>query len=133
MSHSNNANAEMIIKTHPSSGTNYYEARLGFSSNGNIYHMPVNGSTWKTILDSDNSAVGADNNKTLAWSTTYTIAKINGTDIKFTTMDKPSYAFTDLTAHPTTLSGYGITDAASSGHSHTLKIGNKSLSVSTST
>jgi len=69
----------------------------------------------------------------MTWGKTYTLAKINGTDIKITAMAKPSYAFTDLTAHPTTLSGYGITDAASSGHSHTLKIGNESLSVSTST
>ena len=28
---------------------------------------------------------------------------------------KPSYAFSELTSHPTTLSGYGITDAMSSG------------------
>lgn len=87
---------------------------------------------WYQILDSNNTTAGANNTATLAWSTTYTIAKINGTDIKFTTMAKPSYAFTDLTEHPTTLSGYGITDAAANNHSHTLKIGNKSLSVSTS-
>lgn len=65
---------------------------------------------WKTILDSNNTASGTNNAATLTWNTTYTIAKINGTDIKFTTMAKPSYAFTDLTAHPTTLSDYGITD-----------------------
>lgn len=87
---------------------------------------------WYQILDSNNTAAGTNNAATLAWSTTYTIAKINNVDIKFTTMAKPSYAFTDLTEHPTTLSGYGITDAASSNHSHTLKIGNKSLSVGAS-
>lgn len=54
MTHANNANAEIIIKAHPTSGTNYYEARLGFSSNGTIQHMPVNGTAWKTILDSSN-------------------------------------------------------------------------------
>jgi len=87
---------------------------------------------WNKILDSSNTSSGTNNASTLTWGTTYTIAKINGTDIKFTTMEKPTYAFTDLTAHPTTLSGYGITDAAASNHSHTLKIGNKSLSVNTS-
>lgn len=118
MAHNNNANAEIIIKAHPTSGTNYYEARLGFSSNGTIQHMPVNSDTWHTILDSNNTAAGTNNAATLTWSTTYTIAKIHDTDIKFTTMAKPTYAFTDLTAHPTTLSGYGITDAATSSHTH---------------
>ena len=50
----NNANAEVIVKAHPTSETNYYEARLGFNSNGHLYHMPVNGNSWKTILDSSN-------------------------------------------------------------------------------
>ena len=50
----NNANAEIVVKAHPTSGTNYYEARLGFNSNGNLYHMPVNGNDWRTILDSTN-------------------------------------------------------------------------------
>ncbi len=31
---------------------------------------------------------------------------------------KPSYAFSEITSKPTTLSGYGITDAATSGHTH---------------
>lgn len=66
---------------------------------------------WTKLLDSDNTSAGANNAATLTWGTTYTLAKINGTDIKFTTMAKPSYAFTDLTAHPTTLGDYGITDA----------------------
>jgi len=107
--------------------------QLAFNSQGLHWR---NGSSswgnWYQILDSNNTAAGTNNAATLAWNTTYTIAKINGTDIKFTTMAKPSYAFTDLTVHPTTLSGYGITDAAANNHSHTLKIGNKSLSVSTS-
>lgn len=46
--------------------------------------------------------------------------------------DIPNLSWNKITYDkPTTLSGYGITDAASSDHSHTLKIGNKSLSVST--
>ena len=104
------------------------------ASYGGPSYVAVTNGTWETywFLTSKNTAAGTNNAATLAWNTTYTIAKINGTDIKFTTMAQPSYAFTDLTAHPTTLSGYGITDAASSSHSHTLKIGNKSLSVSTS-
>lgn len=69
------------------------------------------GTSWKTILDSGNTASGTDNAKTLGWNTTYTIAKINGTNIQFTTMAKPSYSFSDLTSHPTTLANYGITDA----------------------
>lgn len=94
-----------------SSGGNSHE--LAFNTDG-IYRRQGATTTWGTwlhLLDSNNTAAGTNNAATLAWNTTYTIAKINGTDIKFTTMAKPSYAFTDLTAHPTTLSGYGITDA----------------------
>lgn len=58
MTHSNNANAELIIKAHPTSGTNYYEARLGFSSNGSLYYMPVNGTSWKTIAYTDSNITG---------------------------------------------------------------------------
>ena len=83
-------------------------------NNSKIYHRTViNGTAgdWHTILDSNNTTAGTNANASLNWSSTYTLAKINGTDIKITTMAKPSYDFTDLTAHPTTLSGYGITDA----------------------
>ena len=113
------------------SGGNAHQ--LAFNSEG--LHWRNGGASWGNwyqILDSSNTTTGTNNTATLTWNTTYTIAKINGTDIKFTTMTKPTYAFSDLTSHPTTLSGYGITDAASSNHSHTLKIGNESLSVSTS-
>ena len=114
------------------SGGNAHQ--LAFNSEG--LHWRTGGASWgewNQILDSDNTAAGANATASLSWSSTYTLAKINGTDIKITTMAKPSYAFTDLTEHPTTLSGYGITDAAVKSHSHTLTIGNKSLSVSTST
>lgn len=49
MPKTNNANAEMVIKAHPTSGENYYEARLGFSSNSNLYYMPVSGTSWKQL------------------------------------------------------------------------------------
>jgi len=104
MTHTNNANAEIVIKAHPTSGTDYYEARLGFSSNGSIYHMPVNSSTWERVLTATNTAAGTNNAATLTWSTTYTIAKINGTDIKFTTMTKPTAA--DIGAAPAVTGGY---------------------------
>ena len=58
MSHTNNANAEMIIKTHPTSDTNYYEARLGFSSDGSLYYMPVNTNTWKTVAYTTSDITG---------------------------------------------------------------------------
>ena len=48
-----NANAEMIIKAHPTSGENYHEARLGFSSDTNLYYMPVNGTSWKKLVYED--------------------------------------------------------------------------------
>ena len=58
MSHTNNANAEMIIKTHPTSGDNHYEARLGFSSDGSLQYMPVNTNSWKTIAYTTSDITG---------------------------------------------------------------------------
>lgn len=58
MTHTSNANAEMIVKAHPTSGSNYYEARLGFSSNGNLYYMPVNTTSWKTVAYTDSNITG---------------------------------------------------------------------------
>lgn len=92
------------------SGGNAHQ--LAFNSEG--LHWRNGGASWGNwyqILDSNNTATGTNNTATLTWNTTYTIAKINGTDIKFTTMTKPTYAFSDLTSHPTTLSDYGITNA----------------------
>ncbi len=59
MTHTSNANAEMIIKAHPTSGTSYFEARLGFSSDGNLYYMPVNTSTWSQVWKAGDSVTGA--------------------------------------------------------------------------
>jgi hypothetical protein len=46
--------------------------------------------TNRNLLHSANTSAGTNNNATLTWNTTYTIAKINGTDIKFTTMPAPT-------------------------------------------
>lgn len=82
--------------------------------------------TWTKILNNSTTSAGTNNAATLTWDTTYTIAKIDNTDIKFTTMEKPTYAFSDLTAHPTTLSGYGITDAKIA--SGTITLGSNTIS-----
>ena len=42
---------------------------------------------------------------------------------------KPSYSFSEITSKPTTLAGYGITDAASKDHTHTDKL-NKIIETS---
>lgn len=105
MAHSNNANAEIIIKAHPTSGTNYFEARLGFSSNGSIYHMPVNTTTWERILTETNTYAGTNATASMTWGGTYTLARINGTDIKITMPGNPNtdhYAWADITSKPET-------------------------------
>lgn len=65
---------------------------------------------WKTLLDSGNTTAPASV-PTLSWNSESTVFTLNGSAIKIKAMAKPTYAFTDLTAHPTTISGYGITDA----------------------
>ena len=86
-----------------SSGGNSHE--LAFNGNG-IYRRQGATTTWGNwfhILDSNNTSSGTNNEATLTWSTTYTIAKINGTDIKFTTMAKPSYSYSDISSRPTSI------------------------------
>lgn len=86
-----------------SSGGNAHE--LAFNGNG-IYRRQGATDTWGNwyhILDSGNTASGTNNAATLTWSTEYTIAKINGTNIKFTTMAKPSYSYNDIDSRPTSI------------------------------
>lgn len=49
MPKTNNANAEIIVKAHASSGSNHYEGRIGLSSNTGLYYMPINTSSWQTV------------------------------------------------------------------------------------
>ena len=55
---------------------------------------------------------------TLSYGGKYSLTA-GGESVTFAMPNKPTYAFTDLTSHPTTLSGYGITDAAAKNHTHT--------------
>ena len=78
--------------------------QIAFNSEG--LHWRSGGASWDTwsqILDSSNTAAGANANASLSWGSTYTLAKINGTDIKITAMAKPTAA--DI-------------GAATSGHNH---------------
>ena len=45
---------------------------------------------------------------------------------------KPSYSFSEITSKPTTLAGYGITDAASKDHTHNFYIGTTKVQSSSS-
>ena len=65
----------------------------------------------RIILDSGNTTKPSSV-PTLSWNTESTVFTLNGSAVKIKAMVKPTYAFTDLTSHPTTLSDYGITDAA---------------------
>lgn len=74
-----------------------------------------NGSVWVNI---DKDDVGLNESELAAYLTTNNYAKIS--DITWSEVDgkptwigstKPSYAFSEITGKPTTLSGYGITDA----------------------
>lgn len=67
-------------------------------------------SAWEKILTSGNTSAPSTV-PTLVWNTEATIFTLGGTAVKVKAMTKPTYAFTDLTSHPTSLSGYGITDA----------------------
>ena len=98
MTHTSNANAEMIIKAHPTSNTNYYEARLGFSSDKNLYYMPVNDSNWKQIAYiSDIEALDVSNIS--GFGTTKTLATLTETDGKI------NATFQDITFPVTSVAG----------------------------
>lgn len=86
---SNNSNAVITLNRH--SGA--YDSQLGFSSDGNIYYRAFTDvaldttQAWRTIWDSSN----------------------------FTNLNQlTTRNFSDLQSKPTTLSGYGITDAVAS-------------------
>ena len=117
MSHSNNANAEIIIKAHPTSGTNYFEARLGFSSNGSIYHMPVNTTNWERILTETNTYAGDNATASMTWGGTYTLARINGTDIKVTMPSNPNTNTTYTFAEGSTNGAFSVTPSGGSAQS----------------
>lgn len=63
-----------------------------------------------TITTTSDSSVSGDGSSTGDWNK-YITVKINGTSKTLKIPDKPTYKFSDLTQHPTTLEGYGITNA----------------------
>ena len=102
------------------SNANYYAAQLivsavsGATSPVHAYIRRMTStpawSDWSTLLD-DKNTTAPSSTPTLSWNTESTVFTLNGSAVKIKAMSKPTYAFTDLTSHPTTLSGYGITDA----------------------
>ena len=123
---SNNSNAVITLNRH--SGA--FDSQLGFSSNGSIYYRAFNGvainttQAWKTILDSDNYntfaptktgtgasgtwGIGVTGNAATATKlqTARTIAGVS-----FDGTANIAIPFANLSSKPTTLGGYGITDA----------------------
>ena len=85
-----------------------------FAFNGNGVYRRQGQTTewgdWLHLLDSGNTTAPSTV-PTLSWNTESTVFTLNGSAVKIKAMAQPSYAFTDLTSHPTTLSGYGITNA----------------------
>ena len=65
-----------------------------------------------------------------AWNTEATIGTVDSKNFKIKFPAKPSYAFSDLVSHPTTLSGYGITDAKIANG--TITLGGNSITPLTS-
>lgn len=65
-----------------------------------------------------------------AWNTEATIGTVDSKNFKIKFPAKPSYAFSDLASHPTTLSGYGITDAKIANG--TITLGGNSITPLTS-
>ena len=55
---------------------------------------------------------------TLSYGGKYSLTA-GGESVTFAMPSKEAGSFSDLTSHPTTLSGYGITDAAAKNHTHT--------------
>ena len=103
-----------------STSSNYYAAQLLVSSvsgsaspvHAYIRRMTSNPSwsNWTTLLD-DKNTTAPSTVPTLSWGNELTVFTLNGTAVKIKAMAQPTYAFDDLTTHPTTLEDYGITDA----------------------
>lgn len=71
-----------------------------------------------------------DASPTLSWGAKSKVATIGNTDIHVTMPAKPSYNFSDIGSKPTTLAGYGITDAKISNG--TITLGSNSITPLTS-
>lgn len=81
--------------------------------------------SWSTLLD-DKNTTAPSTVPSLSWGSESTVFTLNGTAVKIKAMAKPTYAFDDLTAHPITLDGYGITDANIA--SGTITLGSNTIS-----
>jgi len=109
---SDNSNSIITLNRH----TGNYNSQLGFSSNGNLYYRKFSNSTaytsqiWKTIAFTDNASM-LNSNVTIAYG--------DLTNVPSTfTPAQHTQNFSTITNTPTTLAGYGITDAAAGSHNH---------------
>ena len=129
-SHSN-YHASYIINGH----TNQSEWYVGHGiwREANTPHAPA--PTWYLLAHSGNVGTGDNDGQVKIAGQNISVKGLKALAYKdsLDTSDIPNLSWNKITSDkPTTISGYGITDAATNNHSHTLKIGNKSLSVSTS-
>ena len=88
----------------------------GYTTSGRNYAVEVNASNqlYVNVPWTDTTYSFSNADATLAWSTRTKIATVGGTDIYVTMPANPNtdhYAWTDITGKPTTIAGYGITDA----------------------
>jgi hypothetical protein len=106
---SDNANSIITLNRHPGA----YDSQLGFSSNGNLYYRNF-----------VNTAI----NTSQGWQTIWTSTSL--TNLNQLT-NGPGYitgiSFANVSSKPTTLSGYGITDALSNSSDSEQDVGTRNL------
>lgn len=84
-----------------------YQGQILQSNTGTLYHRAaantsLNGTSWSTILDSANTYASDanENDISVSWNTSTTIATINGIDVKIKIPSKPTYS--DISAASST-------------------------------
>jgi hypothetical protein len=122
---SDNSNSIITFNRHPG---NYY-SQLGFNSTGTIFYRSFNNTAintsqaWKTIIDSSN--IGS---QSVSYATTAgALTSMNISQFTNNSGYITGISFANVSSKPTTISGYGITDAIT-----TSNIGSQSVSYASS-
>ena len=114
--HWKNQNQQSVYQLPQATSSALGGIKIGYTTTGKNYAIQLdsNGKAFVNVPWENTTYSFVDSNPTLAWGTKSKVATIGGVDIHVTMPANPNtdhHAWSDITGKPTTLGGYGITDA----------------------